>query len=226
MLDEPATQVRAEPDCAVQLIVDPVLIVLLVHRGAMLPAAVQLPVELLLDTLEPELVLLVLEAQVVMVLLPDIVTVHPNGVVTVFGALMELLELEDPLELELEDPPLLELDDPPLLKLDDPPLLELDDPPLLELDELRPLELDESLPELAELLLVEPDELSLVDTELSCARATCANEAWPGLAGSAVAPATSSTATGRAIGRADENFIRFFVRILTVEPFLESVRML
>lgn len=79
VLDVPATQVRAEPDCAVQLIVDPVLIVLLEHRGAMLPAAVQLPVELLLDTLEPELVLLVLEAHVVMVLLPDVATVHPGG---------------------------------------------------------------------------------------------------------------------------------------------------
>ncbi|MDQ2744809.1 MAG: hypothetical protein M3Z66_21290, partial [Chloroflexota bacterium] len=129
------------------------------------------------------------------------------------------LELDDPPLLKLEDPPLLELDDPPLLKLDDPPLLELDDPPLLELDELRPLELDESLLELAELLLLEPDEFSLVDTELSCARATCANEARPGLAESAVAPATSSTATGRAIKRAGENFIRSFVRNLTVEPF-------
>lgn len=242
MLDVPATQVRAEPDCAVQLIVDPVLIVLLEHRGAMLPAAVQLPVELLLDTLEPELVLLVLEAHVVMVLLPDVATVHPGGASSVLGVLPEPLELDDPLllkvddppllelddppPLKLEDPPLLELDDPPPLKLDDPPLLELDDPPLLELEELRPLELDESLLELAELLLVEPDELSLVDTELSCARATCANEAWPGLAGSAVAPATSSTATGRAIRRADKSFIRSFVRILTVEPFLESVRML
>lgn len=79
VLDVPATQVRAEPDCAVQLIVDPVLIVLLVHSGVVPPVAVQLPVELLLDRLEPELVLLVLEAQVVMVLLPDIATVHPGG---------------------------------------------------------------------------------------------------------------------------------------------------
>lgn len=79
MLDVLVTQVRAEPVCAVQLIVDPVLIVLLVHRGAVLPAAVQLPVELLLDTLEPELVLLVLDAHVVMAPPPEVATVHPGG---------------------------------------------------------------------------------------------------------------------------------------------------
>lgn len=229
LLDVLTTQLGAEPDCDVQFIVDPVLNVLLVHTGAVPSEAVQSPVELLLDALEPEPALLVLEVQVVMAPLPDIVTVHPGRVVIVFGALMELLGLEDPLVLELDDPLLLKLDDPPLLKLDDPPLddpplLELDDPPLLELDDPPLLKLDEPLPELAELLLVEPDELSLADTELSCARAICAGEIRPRPAGSAVAPATSSTPTGRASRRAGENFIRSFVRNLTVKPFRGSVR--
>ena len=219
LLDVLTTQLPAVSDPDVQLIVDPVLNVLLVHWGAVPSVAVQLPVELLLDTLEPELVLLRLEVQVVMSPLADVVTVHPGGTWGVLGVLPELTELGDPLLLEVDDPPLLELDDPlllklddpPLLKLDDPPLLKLDDPPLLKLDDPPLLKLDEPLPELAELLLVEPDEPSLADTELSCARATCADEVRPRPAGSAIAPATSSAATGRAIRRAAEDFIRSFM---------------
>ena len=229
MPDVLATQLGAVSELDVQLIVDPVLNVLLVHTGAVPSLAVQLPVELLPDTLEPELLLLVLELQAVWVPLSDVVTVHPDGTFSVLGVLPELLELDDPLLLELDDPLLLKLDDPPLLKLDDPPLvdpplLELDDPPLLELDDPPLLKLDEPLPELAELLLVEPDELSLADTELSCARAICADEIRPRPAGNAVVPATSSTPTGRASRRAGENFIRSFMRNLTVKPFRGSVR--
>jgi len=227
LLDVLTTQLPAVSDPDVQLIVDPVLNVLLVHWGAVPSVAVQLPVELLLDTLEPELVLLRLEVQVVMSPLADVVTVHPGGTWGVLGVLPELTELGDPLLLEVDDPPLLELDDllllelddplllklddPPLLKLDDPLLLKLDDPPLLKLDDPPLLKLDEPLPELAELLLVEPDEPSLADTELSCARATCTDEVRPRPAGSAIAPATSSAATGRAIRRAAEDSIRSFM---------------
>jgi len=225
-------QLGAELEPDVQLIVDPVLNVLLVQTDAAPSVAVQLPVELLLDTLDPELVLLKLEVQVVMAPLPDIVTMHPGGALSVLGVLPELLELDDPLLLELDDPLLLELDDPLLLELDDPLLLELDDPLLLELDdpllleldELPLLELDEPLPELAEVLLVEPDELSLADTELSWARATCTDEVRLRPTGSAVAPARSSTATGRAIRRAGENCIRSFMRNLAVKPFHGSAR--
>jgi len=226
------TQLGTVSELDVQLIVDPVLNVLLVHTGAVPSLAVQLPVELLPDTLEPELLLLVLELQAVVVPLSDVVTVHPDGAISVLGVLPELLELDDPLLLELDDPPLLELDDPLLLELDDPLLLELDDPLLLELDDPLLLKLDdppllkldEPLPELPELLLVEPDEPSLADTELSCARATCTDEARPRPAGSAVAPATRSTAIGRAIRRAGENIIRSFMRNLAVKPLQGSVR--
>ncbi len=201
-------QLGAELEPDVQLIVDPVLNVLLVQTDAAPSVAVQLPVELLLDTLDPELVLLKLEVQVVMAPLPDVVTMHPGGALSVLGVLPELLELDDSL----------------LLELDDPLLLELDELPLLELDELPLLELDEPLPELAELLLVEPDELSLADTELSWARATCTDEVRLRPNGSAVAPVRSSTATGRAIRRAGENCIRSFMRNLAVKPFHGSVR--
>ena len=201
-------QLGAELEPDVQLIVDPVLNVLLVQTDAAPSVAVQLPVELLLDTLDPELVLLKLEVQVVMAPLPDVVTMHPGGALSVLGVLPELLELDDSL----------------LLELDDPLLLELDELPLLELDELPLLELDEPLPELAELLLVEPDELSLADTELSWARATCTDEVRLRPTGSAVAPARSSTATGRAIRRAGENCIRSFMRNLAVKPFHGSAR--
>jgi len=211
LLDVLTTQLPAVSDPDVQLIVDPVLNVLLVHWGAVPSVAVQLPVELLLDTLEPELVLLRLEVQVVMSPLADVVTVHPGGTWGVLGVLPELTELGDPLLLEVDDPPLLELDDLLLPELDDPLLLKLDDPPLLKLDDPPLLKLDEPLPELAELLLVEPDEPSLADTELSCARATCTDEVRPRPAGSAIAPATSSAATGRAIRRAAEDFIRSFM---------------
>jgi len=211
LLDVLTTQLPAVSDPDVQLIVDPVLNVLLVHWGAVPSVAVQMPVELLLDTLEPELVLLRLEVQVVMSPLADVVTVHPGGIWGVLGVLSELTELGDPLLLEVDDPPLLELDDLLLLELDDPLLLKLDDPPLLKLDDPPLLKLDEPLPELAELLLVEPDEPSLADTELSCARATCTDEVRPRPAGSAIAPATSSAASGRAIRRAGEDFIRSFV---------------
>jgi len=217
-------QLGAELEPDVQLIVDPVLNVLLVQTDAAPSVAVQLPVELLLDTLDPELVLLKLEVQVVMAPLPDVVTMHPGGALSVLGVLPELLELDDSLLLELDDPLLLELDELPLLELDELPLLELDELPLLELDELPLLELDEPLPELAELLLVEPDELSLADTELSWARATCTDEVRLRPNGSAVAPVRSSTATGRAIRRAGENCIRFFMRNLAVKPFHGSVR--
>ncbi len=201
-------QLGAELEPDVQLIVDPVLNVLLVQTDAAPSVAVQLPVELLLDTLDPELVLLKLEVQVVMAPLPDVVTMHPGGALSVLGVLPELLELDDSL----------------LLELDDPLLLELDELPLLELDELPLLELDEPLPELAELLLVEPDELSLADTELSWARATCTDEVRLRPNGSAVAPVRSSTATGRAIRRAGENCIRSFMRNLAVKPFHGSAR--
>jgi len=193
-------QLGAELEPDVQLIVDPVLNVLLVQTDVAPSVAVQLPVELLLDTLDPELVLLKLEVQVVMAPLPDVVTMHPGGVLSVLGVLPELLELDDPLLLELDDPLLLELDDPLLLELDEP------------------------LPELAEPLLVEPDELSLADTELSWARATCTGEVRLRPNGSAVAPVRSSTATGRAIRRAGENCIRSFMRNLAVKPFHGSVR--
>ncbi len=169
------TQLWAEPELDVQLTVDPALKVLLVHTGALPSVAVQLSLELLLDALDPELLLLVLEVQVVVVPLPDVTIVHPAGRLDKLGTLPELLEFDDPPLLDPDDPPLLDPDDPPLLKLDDPPPLELDELPLLkllELNELPLLERDEIPPELAELLLVVLYEPSLPDTDPTCARAT------------------------------------------------------
>jgi len=156
LLDVLTTQLWVEPELDVQSVVDPALKVLLEHTGALPSVAVQLSLELLLDALDPELLLLVLEVQVVVVPFPDVTTVHPAGRLNVLGMLPELLELSDP----------------PLLKLDDPPLLEPDEPPLLELNELPLLELDEPLPELPDVPLAELCEVSFVDTEPSCARAT------------------------------------------------------
>lgn len=209
------TQLWAEPELDVQLTVDPALKVLLVHAGALPSVAVQLSLELLLDALDPELLLLALEVQVVVVPLPDVTIVHPAGRLDKVGALPELLEFDDP--------PLLDPDDLPLLKLDDPPPLELDELPLLkllELNELPLLERDEIPPELAELLLVELYEPSLPDTEPTCARATWVDRAEPRPAGSAIAPARSSSAAGKAIARVGKNFMRY----LASEPFRVSVK--
>jgi len=201
LLDVLTTQLWVKPELDVQSVVDPALTLLLEHTGALPSVALQLSLELLLDAADPELVLLVLEVHVVVVPVPDVTTVHPAGRLNELGVLPELVEL----------------DDPPLLKLEDPPLL---DPPRLELDDPPPLELDDPLPELLELLLEELYEPWLPDTEPSSARATCVDDAEPRTLGSAVAPASSRTAAGRAISRVG----RIFMRYLAIKPFRGSVK--
>lgn len=122
--DAVTTQVGAEPLLDVQATVEPVLIVLLVQTAVALSVAVQLWVELSLVVLDAEVPLL--EAQVVVVPLPEVLTVQPGAMLAALTGPLELLELND-------EPPLLELEELPPLELEYDPLELLE-----ELEEVPP----------------------------------------------------------------------------------------